>query len=80
MFLHVGSPKTGTTFLQDVLWSQREAAGEQGLLLPGERFHDHFLATLDVRGLAEDPIYPPAGPRHVGPAGRRGAGVATATC
>ena len=58
VFIHVGSPKTGTTFLQDVLWSQREAAGEQGLLLPGERFNDHFLATLDVRGLAEDPVYP----------------------
>jgi hypothetical protein len=59
VFLHVGSPKTGTTFLQDVLWSQRETAEEQGLLLPGNRFHDHFLATLDVRGLADDPIYPP---------------------
>lgn len=58
VFLHVGSPKTGTTFLQDVLWSQRERAGEQGLLLPGERFNDHFLATLDVRGLADDPVYP----------------------
>jgi len=59
VFLHVGSPKTGTTFLQDVLWSQRATAGEQGLRLPGERFNDHFLATLDVRGLADDPIYPP---------------------
>lgn len=58
VFLHVGSPKTGTTFLQDVLWSQRAVAAEQGLLLPGERFNDHFLATLDVRGLADDPIYP----------------------
>lgn len=58
VFLHVGSPKTGTTFLQDVLWSQRATAGEQGLLLPGERFHDHFLATLDVRGMAGDPIHP----------------------
>ncbi len=58
VFLHVGSPKTGTTFLQDVLWSQRATAREQGLLLPGERFHDHFLATLDVRGMADDPIYP----------------------
>jgi hypothetical protein len=58
VFLHVGSPKTGTTFLQDVLWSQRATAREQGLLLPGERFHDHFLATLDVRGLADDPISP----------------------
>lgn len=58
VFLHVGSPKTGTTFLQDVLWSQRATAAEQGLLLPGDRFNDHFLATLDVRGLADDPIYP----------------------
>ncbi len=58
IFLHVGSPKTGTTFLQDVLWSQRATAAEQGLLLPGERFNDHFLATLDVRALAADPIYP----------------------
>lgn len=59
VFLHVGSPKTGTTFLQDVLWSQRAIAAEQGLLLPGDRFNDHFLATLDVRGLSDDPIYPP---------------------
>jgi hypothetical protein len=58
VLLHVGSPKTGTTFLQDVLWTQRGTAREQGLLLPGKRFHDHFLATLDVRGLADDPGYP----------------------
>lgn len=52
MFLHVGSPKTGTTFLQGVLWSQRELAAEQGLLLPMDRFNDHYLASLDVRELA----------------------------
>jgi hypothetical protein len=50
--LHVGSPKTGTTFLQNVLWSQRERTAEQGLLLPMERFADHYLASLDVRGLS----------------------------
>lgn len=59
VFLHVGSPKTGTTFLQNVLWKQRELAREQGLLLPGERFNDHFRATLDVRGLASRPPHPP---------------------
>lgn len=59
VFLHVGSPKTGTTFLQDVLWSQRDKAAEQGLLLPGERFGDHFLATLDVRGMVDRPGTPP---------------------
>jgi hypothetical protein len=58
VFLHVGSPKTGTTFLQDVLWSQRETGAQQGLLLPGQRFHDHYLATLDLRGLADDPSQP----------------------
>lgn len=55
IYLHVGSPKTGTTFLQQVLWSQRAIAESQGLQLPGERFNDHFLATLDVRGVAGPP-------------------------
>lgn len=50
VFLHVGTPKSGTTFLQQVLWSQREALQEQGLLLPGRRFNDHWLACMDVRG------------------------------
>ena len=58
VFLHVGSPKTGTTFLQEVLWSQRTLAAEQGLLLPLERFFDHYLASLDVRGLAHRPEHP----------------------
>ncbi|MFN8193577.1 MAG: hypothetical protein U0R80_04745 [Nocardioidaceae bacterium] len=58
VFVHVGSPKTGTTFLQNVLWSQRATAREQGLLLPMDRFHDHFLATLDVRGLSRLPVHP----------------------
>jgi hypothetical protein len=59
VFLHVGSPKTGTTFLQNVLWAQRPLAREQGLLLPMERFADHYLASLDVRGLAGAPQHPP---------------------
>jgi hypothetical protein len=53
LFLHVGSPKTGTTFLQQVLWKHRQVARDQGLLLPGATFHDHYLASLDVRELAE---------------------------
>ncbi|MGH3360833.1 MAG: hypothetical protein ACRDOM_00110 [Nocardioides sp.] len=59
MFLHIGSPKTGTTFLQQVLWSQRELAAQQGVWLPLGRFHDHYLASLDLRGLAGPP-HPPA--------------------
>jgi hypothetical protein len=55
IFLHVGSPKTGTTFLQEVLWSQKELAKEQGLLLPLQAFFDHYLATLAVRDIEPQP-------------------------
>ena len=55
VFLHVGSPKTGTTFLQQVLWSQREMAAKQGVYLPLASFNDHYLASLDLRGLAGPP-------------------------
>lgn len=53
VFLHVGSPKTGTTFLQQVLWSHRDEAASQGLLLPGRSVRDHFHASLDLRGAPE---------------------------
>lgn len=59
VYLHVGSPKTGTTFLQQVLWSQRDLAAQQGLTLPMATFHDHFMASLDVRGLGGKPPHPP---------------------
>jgi hypothetical protein len=53
VFLHIGSPKTGTTFLQQVLWSQHERAREQGVLLPLKRFNDHYQASLDIREMAK---------------------------
>lgn len=59
VYLHVGSPKTGTTFLQQVLWAQRDLARAQGLLLPMGSFHDHYLASIDVRELSYEPRYPP---------------------
>ena len=58
IFLHVGSPKTGTTFLQQVLWSQQKLAERQGLLLPLNSFFEHFLASLDVRDLETRPEHP----------------------
>lgn len=50
MFLHVGTPKSGTTFLQSVWWANRDALREQGLLLPGAGVHEHFHASCVVRG------------------------------
>lgn len=52
VFLHVGLPKTGTTFLQDALWANKVALGERGLLVPGRHRRRHLLASLDLR---EDP-------------------------
>lgn len=49
-FLHIGLPKTGTTFLQDVVWSNREELRAAGLLVPGRHRRRHLLASLDVRG------------------------------
>jgi polyhydroxyalkanoate synthesis regulator phasin len=57
-YLHVGSPKTGTTFLQQVLWAQRDVARVQGLLLPLTRVTDHYYASLDVREVADEPHRP----------------------
>jgi hypothetical protein len=51
VLLHVGTPKTGTSHLQDVLFRNREALREQGVLYPADRFDAHFLAALDLMQL-----------------------------
>jgi hypothetical protein len=48
-FLHIGLPKTGTTYLQHILWSNKAGLAEVGLLLPGRHRRRHLLASLDVR-------------------------------
>lgn len=53
-FVHIGAPKTGTTFLQQVLWQQRDRAAAHGLLLPLGSVRDHFRASLDLRGVPEE--------------------------
>ncbi len=52
VFVHVGAPKTGTTFLQTVFWDHRDVLREQGVLFPGERYDDHFFAAVDLQDLA----------------------------
>jgi hypothetical protein len=48
VYLHVGSPKTGTSLLQDVLFRNRELLARHGVHYPIERFDGHFLAALDL--------------------------------
>lgn len=59
-FLHVGSPKTGTSYLQNVLWGSRRALLAGGLELPLRR-SDHFLLTLQLRGEYDAATDPPRG-------------------
>lgn len=47
--LHIGLPKTGTTYLQSALWENKQALADHGLLLPGRNHRRHLLASLDVR-------------------------------
>ena len=51
VLLHVGTPKTGTSYLQDVLFRNRELLREHGILYPADRFDGHFLAALDLMRL-----------------------------
>ena len=51
IFLHVGTPKTGTSFVQDTLFDHREALREQGILYAADRHDAHFLAALDLMEL-----------------------------
>ncbi|WIM93376.1 hypothetical protein ACTOB_005353 [Actinoplanes oblitus] len=37
VFVHVGAPKTGSTFVQNVLWNNRETLKRAGILLPATR-------------------------------------------
>jgi hypothetical protein len=50
VFLHIGLPKTGTTYLQRALWQNKGVLAEAGLLLPGRHRRRHLLASLDIRG------------------------------
>ena len=47
VFLHVGTPKSGTTYLQSVLWKNADPLRDAGLLLPG-KLQLHYAAAKGV--------------------------------
>jgi len=51
VLLHVGTPKTGTSYLQDVLFRNQRTLAKSGILYPADRFDAHFLAALDLMRL-----------------------------
>jgi hypothetical protein len=52
VILHVGAPKTGTSFVQDLLFASRDRLAGRGISYPAERFDAHFLAALDLMQLS----------------------------
>jgi hypothetical protein len=61
IYLHIGEPKTGTSFLQHALWSNRAQLRAQGVVLPGYSSGGHARASQDLREvqrLAGDPADP----------------------
>src|SRR5690348_8216275 len=55
VFLHIGEPKTGTTFLQQIMWGNRAELAAHGVVLPGHHPQDHFRASQDLRGVEKLP-------------------------
>lgn len=77
--MHVGTPKSGTTYLQDLMWESRAALLEAGALFPSDypegydlgptRPAGHFRAVVDFKDAGylarPDPLVPGAWARVV---------------
>jgi hypothetical protein len=58
VYLHIGEPKTGTTYLQHNMWVNRPLLASQGVLLPGYGQRDHYRASRDLRNAPREPSDP----------------------
>ena len=52
IYLHIGVPKTGTTYLQQVLFASRDQLARAGVLYPASYAEAHFDAVVDLRDMA----------------------------
>ncbi|MEZ0579216.1 hypothetical protein [Nocardioides sp. MH1] len=48
IYLHIGGPSTGTTYLQRLMAANRDVLAKDGYLLPGRSWRDVVLATHDA--------------------------------
>jgi hypothetical protein len=51
VFVHIGLPKTATSYLQTIIWANRERLRESGVVVPGSERRDHLWASRTVREL-----------------------------
>ncbi|MFY1577504.1 hypothetical protein ACN26Z_21655 [Verrucosispora sp. WMMD703] len=58
VYLHIGAPKTGSTYVQNVLWNNCAALRDAGILLPGSAVaHDHAMADLRAAPWRDSDVY-----------------------
>jgi hypothetical protein len=48
VYIHIGAPKTGTTYVQDRLYANRTTLADHGVSYPVGLHRDHFGAALDL--------------------------------
>lgn len=60
VFVHVGLPKAGSTFLQTTMWQNRELLRSRGFLYPGSKRMDHYHASQAIRGTSRKALGPHA--------------------
>lgn len=61
IFLHIGLPKTATTYLQTIVWNARDQLRDDGVLLPGVGPRDHLWTA---RAVCEHKVMETATPRQ----------------
>ena len=54
LYLHIGAPKTGTSYLQQLIWRNRKRLAEDGVLRPGATRESDFGFSNDHFGAAKD--------------------------
>ncbi|MET0838037.1 MAG: hypothetical protein ABWY19_04600 [Marmoricola sp.] len=54
VYVHIGLPKTATTYLQTILWGNREALADQQVVLPGLERREHLWISRIIR---QDPKF-----------------------
>lgn len=58
MFIHIGAPKSGSTYLQRLLWRNQRILATDGVILPGKGQNAHFHAGWDVREAPQSAMHP----------------------
>lgn len=64
VYIHVGAPKTGTTFIEQVLYHHRQELANHGVLYPADYYDEHYLAAVDLQDLAFNDEHRPEAEGH----------------